>query len=381
MHLFIDASNLRRGGGVTHLFETLHHLEPNKHGIQKITMWGPQKTVERFGDLPFVEAHTHPWIDRGRIWGVLFRARMLDKLVPGDVDLLWAPGGTYGGRFRPYVTMLRNFLPFDHPERDRFRPSLAWLRLLYLERVQGRSFTKANGLIHISQEAHDVLNRQMDLSGVTQTVIHHGLSERFLCPPRPQRPLEAFTAVSPARLLYVSHINLYKHQDKLLQAVNKVRERGIPCELHLVGPYLPAAKRRFFQLVEKLDPDRTWVKWHREIPYQEVAEHYRNADLYTCTSTCETFGMVLLEAMGSGLPVLCSNRSALPEIQGGTGPSVDPEDIPALADAIEATLRDRDARERAARAGYERAKTFTWQRCADETFSFLTQIANAKPKT
>lgn len=378
MNLFIDASNLRRGGGVTHLEEVLKTQAYLRHGINRITIWAPEKTLERIGDLPGLVRKSHPLIDKGRWHGVWFRKRYLDNLVEPDTDLLWAPGGTYLGRFRPYVTMLRNFLPFDQPERDRFKYSRDWLRLLYLRRAQTRSFGHADGLIHISQKAHDVLNNLVDLKHVQQTVIHHGLSTRFLMEPREQLAFEAFSEERPVRLLYISHINHYKHQDKLIEAVARVRAKGINIELNLVGPALPRAKPKFDTVRAIHDPSNKWVKWHGEIPYAEVQRFYHEADLYVFMSTCETFGNILLEAMASGLPILSSDRGALPEVHGGTAQSVDPLDVSAVADGLEKLIRDRGLRQECADRAYERAKTFTWEKCADRTFQFLSSIAGRK---
>lgn len=378
MNLFIDASNLRRGGGVTHLEEVLKTQAYLRHGIKRITIWAPQKTLDRIGDLPGLVRKSHPLIDKGRWHGVWFRKRHLDSLIDPDTDLLWAPGGTYLGSFRPYVTMLRNFLPFEQPERDRFKYSRDWVRLLYLRRAQAKSFQRADGLIHISHKAHEVLNDLLDLQDVRQTVIHHGLSMRFLMEPREQVPLAAFTAEQPVRLLYVSHINHYKHQDKLIEAVAQVRAKGIPVELNLVGPALPRAKPKFDAVRASHDPNDEWVRWHGEIPYAEVQRFYHEADLYVFMSTCETFGNILLEAMASGLPILSSNRGALPEVHGGTAGSVDPESIAAVAEGLEGLIRDRDLRQRRANEAYERAKTFTWEKCADATFHFLKEIGKNK---
>lgn len=378
MNLFIDASNLRRGGGVTHLEEVLKTQAYLNHGIERITIWAPQKTLDRIGDLPGLVRKSHPLIDKGRWQGVLFRKRYLDKLIEPDTDLLWAPGGTYLGGFRPYVTMLRNFLPFEKPERDRFKYSRDWVRLMYLRRVQAKSFQRAAGLIHISQKAHDVLNDLLDLKQVSQTVIHHGLSQRFLMEPRTQLPFEAFTKERPVKLLYISHINHYKHQDKLIAAVASIRAKGIPVELNLVGPPLPRALPKFNAACAQYDPNGEWVRWHGEVPYAEVQRFYHEADLYVFMSTCETFGNILLEAMASGLPILSSNRGALPEVHGGAAESVDPENVVAVAEGLERLIRDRDLRERRAREAYARAQTFTWEKCADATFRFLSEITKNK---
>ena len=371
MQLVIDASNIRKGGGVTHLQEVLNAADFSKHGFSKVTVWAPQATLDRIGDVPGLVRKGHPLIEKAGWHAFWFRKRILDQLIEPETDLLWSPGGTCNSKFRPYVTMVRNFLPFEKEERDRFKFSKAWLRYLYLGRAQILSFKRALGLIHISHKTNEVINQMTELPGVAQTTIHHGLNERFYLAPREQRDFVDFTAVHPARLLYVSPINHYKHQDKLIQAVALVRAKGIPVQLDLVGPAFPAAKVVYDRVIAEIDPTGEWVHWHGEVPYHEVQNYYRNADLYPCMSSCETFGMILLEAMASGLPILCSNKSALPEIQGGSCPEVDPEDIPAVAEALELMIRDKALRAQCAQAAYERAQTFTWKKCADETFAFL----------
>lgn len=375
MNLVIDASNIRQGGGVTHLQEVLKTADFKKHGFSKVTVWAPQNTLDRIGELPLLERKAHPLIEKSGWTAMWFRMRVLDRLIAPDTDLLWCPGGTCLSSFRPYVTMVRNFLPFEAVERDRFKYSKTWLRYLYLGYVQTKSFKRAKGLIHISHKTHEVINEQMDIVGVEQTTIHHGLNPRFYMAPREQRDFTDFTTQQPARLLYVSPINHYKHQDKLVQAVALVRGKGIPIQLDLVGPAFSAAKANFDRVVQDCDPGAEWIKWHGEVPYAEVQNYYRDADLYPCMSSCETFGMILLEAMASGLPILCSNKSALPEIQGGSCPEVDPEDVNAVAEGLELMIRDRVLREKSAQQAFERAQSFTWKQCAEKTFAFLVECA------
>lgn len=375
MNITIDASNIRKGGGVTHLQEVLHAVDFKKHRIKKVNLWAPAATLDRIGQIPNMITHQHPFIEKGGWHGYVFRKWILDRNIDSTTDLLWAPGGTCISKFRPYVTMVRNFLPFDKPERDRFKYSKNWFRYLYLCHTQARSFSRADGLIHISRKTDEVINQQMDLSRVKQTTIYHGLHSDFLTEPRSQRSFEDFTQAQPVRILYVSPISLYKHQDVLLEALALLRSKGFPIRLDLVGPVSPSAKKNFEHTLARCDPQRKWVHVHGEVPYSKVREYYRNADLYACLSSCETFGMILLEAMGAGLPILCSNRSALPEINGGTCPAVDPEDVQAVEEGLERMIRDPQLRETSAQAAYVRAKSFSWHKCADETFSFLTRIA------
>lgn len=380
MHLFIDASNLRKGGGVTHLEELLAVLEPNRFAIERITVWAPSETAKRIGLNDRVHFRTHYLIDRGGLWAQLFRKYLLDSYIESDVDLLWAPGGVYTGKFRPYVTMVRNFLPFFKEECDRFKYSTNWLRLRWLRRNQLKSFVNATGLIHLSQTSLAVMNKIADFGQTRQEVIPHGLNNKFLIRPRRQREVEEFSDTNPVKLLYVSTIYNYKHQDNLIKALISLRRKGLPVVVDFVGAQYIPYMRYLKELVKRADPNFTYFRFHNEVRYEGIEQFYKEADLFVFLSSCETFGMALLEAMASGLPVLCSNKSALPEISGGTCPEVDPEDVNAIAAGLDQMIRNRALREKSAWAAYERAKTFSWEKCAEATFSFLAECAKTQTK-
>lgn len=94
---------------------------------------------------------------------------------------------------------------------------------------------------------------------------------------------------------------------------------------------------------------------------------YRRADLFIFPSWYEGFGLPPLEAMASGVPAIVSNRGALPESAGDAALAVEPDDMPALAQAMRAVLEQRDLRDRLIGRGLERARQFTWRRAAEAT--------------
>jgi glycosyltransferase involved in cell wall biosynthesis len=87
---------------------------------------------------------------------------------------------------------------------------------------------------------------------------------------------------------------------------------------------------------------------------------YREASMLVLPSLDEGFGIPALEAMTMGVPVVASNRGALPEVVGDAGILVDPEDVAALAAAIERVLGDASLRRRMGDTGVARARQFTW---------------------
>ncbi|WP_237233164.1 MULTISPECIES: glycosyltransferase [Rothia] len=99
---------------------------------------------------------------------------------------------------------------------------------------------------------------------------------------------------------------------------------------------------------------------------QQLAQTFQRADLVACPSSSETFGLVALEAAACGTPVLASRVDGLREAvaDGVTGVLVAERTARAWADAIEALVRDPDARARLGAAGAARAARFTWQATA-----------------
>jgi glycosyltransferase involved in cell wall biosynthesis len=86
-------------------------------------------------------------------------------------------------------------------------------------------------------------------------------------------------------------------------------------------------------------------------------------------SLYEGFGLPVLEAMACGTPVVTADVASLPEVAGEAALLVDPLDTSGLANALHRALTDETVRRRLRQAGLERAKVFSWERCARETLA------------
>jgi glycosyltransferase involved in cell wall biosynthesis len=127
--------------------------------------------------------------------------------------------------------------------------------------------------------------------------------------------------------------------------------------------------------LRRVDAEVAFVRRRGAIPHAALHEAYAAADAFVFASSCENMPNILLEAMAAGLPIASSNRGPMPEILGDAGIFFDPEEPIGLARSLEALVRDVEGRVRWARDAYERARAFSWERCARETLDFTADVA------
>jgi glycosyltransferase involved in cell wall biosynthesis len=105
---------------------------------------------------------------------------------------------------------------------------------------------------------------------------------------------------------------------------------------------------------------------------------YRDASMLVLPSFDEGFGLTALEAMTVGVPVIVSNRGALPEVVGEAGILCDPRDDEGLAEAMERVLDDRALAERCAELGSARSRLFNWGASADRLIEAYRQAVERR---
>ena len=377
----IDATNLRGGGGVTHLVELLTAAELSNHDIRKIVVWGGEQTLQKLPSRPWLEKISPEALNQGLVKRIIWQRFSLSKAARLALcDVLFVPGGSYSGDFEPIITMSRNLLPFEWRELRRYGMRLMFLKLLVLRYSQSRSYRSADGVIFLTEYAKNVV---LEVTGPflgQKVVIPHGVSPWFQSKPKEQKPICEYSELNPFRLLYVSIIDQYKHQWHLIEAVHTLRAQGFPVTLDLIGPSYQPALKRLRAAIEKFDPDEVWVQYHGAVPYEALNRLYAQADLGVFASTCENLPNILLETMAAALPVACSNRGPMPEVLREAGLYFDPENPEEIAQTLRMYLDSTALRDQKLKASMERSRQYTWEKCANDTFAFLAKMSLGNTK-
>jgi glycosyltransferase involved in cell wall biosynthesis len=117
-----------------------------------------------------------------------------------------------------------------------------------------------------------------------------------------------------------------------------------------------------------------WVRWPGWIEGEnDLAALYAMAEALLLPSLFEACPLPILDAMAAGCPIVTADRYGTKEMAGGAGLLVDPESVDSIAAGMARVVEDPSLREGLVRAGLERARTFSWPRCARETLGVLEQ--------
>ena len=238
-----------------------------------------------------------------------------------------------------------------------------WTRRIYYPTVRlpqvAAAARLADGLIVLNEGDRDFAVHRGWQPADRVHVVAHGVSERFLADAPP------LDAPRGHGVLFCGSWDAVKGAPYLARAMAILAEAGDAPRLTILGPGLPesavlesfpAAARPFVHVVPRA-------------PEDEVMRHYREHDLLVMCSTYEGFGMVVVEAMSQGLPVIATPVGCAPMVvhDGENGMMVPARDPAALADAIRRLMTDAPLRRRMARGASASARQFTWRATAERT--------------
>jgi glycosyltransferase involved in cell wall biosynthesis len=376
--LGIDASNIRAGGGLTHLGCLLAAIKPDKYDIGRIIVWGGQQTVKRLPQRAEIQLVRVPLLDGPLPLRIAWQSWLLPRhLNERKCDVLFSPGGILPVHVHiPSVVMFQNLLPFEPQEAQRFGTlSFMRLKMRLVGASQRRSMEQADGLIFLTSYARDTVTATLKCRLARIAVIPHGIETRFFRQPRLVRFESIFTKEMPFRMLYVSIVDMYKHQWYVAEAIATLRGEGLPVEIDFVGPAYGPALKRLNVVIKRLDPAGEFLHYRGAIPFPELHTAYLQADAFVFASSCENLPNILLEAMAAGLPIACSRKGPMLEVLGEAGIYFDPEKPREIEAALRTLIEQPAMRNQLALDAHRKAKDFSWERCAEETFSFMAQVA------
>jgi phosphatidyl-myo-inositol alpha-mannosyltransferase len=229
-------------------------------------------------------------------------------------------------------------------------------------------YNKLDGKIAVSKAAMNFVSRYFPGD---YHIIPHGVDlERFSAEPS---PIDDFCD-GKLNILFVGRLEERKGVRYLLKAYRRIKEEFPRSRLIIVGPGNKSRYETWVRAIELKD-----VVFTGYVSPSDLPQYYRTADIFCAPATGqESFGIVLLEAMAAGKPIVASDIPGYTSVlsHGVEGLLVPPKDEGALAHALLSLLNDQDLRQQMGSQGRGEAEKHSWESIAQRTKDYYLELLN-----
>lgn len=269
----------------------------------------------------------------------------------------------------PYIVAVRN------TDINVYFKKLPWKRKFFL-----RLLRQAGNIIFISPAYRriffdTILNhdatKDIDAKSI---VLPNGIDQLFLN--------NKFTAKrslhDPVRVIFSGTFNSGKNIHRAIEAIDKVNAKGYNVEFMAIGRGLPTGKNdpEYIDRLEQMLQTRDWARFADYLPQDRLREVFAESDIFAMPSSPETFGLVYVEALTQGLPIIYSKNEGFDGFydEGMVGYGVDPYDTCDIADKLERIIADYSSfQNRISNLTFAR---FDWDNIAKEYYTIYTDLIN-----
>lgn len=347
------------------------------HALRHFGYLAPKDTFHIYHRTTFNPALTPPIFQNYDIKAMDFpclwtQTRFAWELLKDTPDVLWMPMHNLPfirrGGMRTVVTvhdLAYKYFPQHFPKRD----------VLELNLLGDFAIQNADRLIAVSASTkRDILRWYPSVKEEHITVVYHGFDAEIFAVERnleEEHRVKQFLGIDGEYILYTGAIQPRKNLEVLIEAFTLLKDRGDAKNLKLVLAGGDAWLSDLVHTKVAESPFRDDILMPGQIAFGDLGHLMRGASVYVFPSLYEGFGIPVLEALASRVPVIVADNSSLREVGGNAVEYFNASDVEALAEKMHLVLSDEMLRGDMIARGLEQVKKFSWEKCAKETLCVL----------
>lgn len=295
------------------------------------------------------------------------------RVLKSQTDLLWSPGYT-----APFFSPCPQVVTIPDMQYRRHPQDLVYLARFVTDILVRAAVQRCQGILTISEfSRREILTFTRAREEIIRAV--HLASDPAFGRSTPdnmkQGRLNRVLSIEKPYILCVANTYPHKNIHSLVESFGRIQNK-IPHHLVLVG------KRRLGEpevqtALEKVT-DTSRIQRLSQLDNEDLMALYQGADLFVFPSLYEGFGLPVLEAMMSGVPVLTTTCGSIPEVGGDHVCYFDPADATDLdRKIVEMVCWNKNYRMSRIQEAQKRARQFSWQKTAEETMEYFEKVHSA----
>ncbi|GAA0547442.1 glycosyltransferase family 1 protein [Halorubrum ejinorense] len=374
MKIGINGLAAKTGGGVTYLQNLVTNiLDISDHRIHFFVSATTRKQLNLPTDDDTLTVDSIDVSGTGsRLW--YEQTGLPLSIIRQNIDLLYSPS-EIPVMWCPCTQVVANQNPNLYYDIDVEKSLRQRVREQALSGALEAAQLPSEATIFVSESSKRKATRELRISEDNAYSVQHGVGSSFA---NVHTSDAKFPSAESEYILLVSTLYKHKNVHNLIAAYARLpqaKRREHP--LLIVGS--KTVESEYTRDVENLARElgvAESVSLVGRVSETALRSYYSNAHLFVFPSLIESFGLPVLEAMATGVPVAASANASIPEVGGDAAVYFDPEDPDQMSVVIERALDNQKLREDLVARGQERVRDFTWEKCAKETLNVFERAAN-----
>jgi glycosyltransferase involved in cell wall biosynthesis len=367
--IVFDASRCRSGGAINHLQGILGEFNPNKYDC-RILVFTHNSLIEQLKQYEYISFEGHSFLERNLFYQIFWQKFILKKrLKILGTSLLFSLDSSSFCNFSPQVALNQDLLAYEKAGISSLS-GVDYIRALSIRYVQNICMRNCDGVIFLTEFASSLIQSWIGVLNNT-VIIPHGVDSNFKVPISSAKNIDTSKKIS---IIYVSPIIEYKNHKKVIDGCLNLTKSGYPVELNFVGSCLSGYASEVVEYANKIESTNLNINFQGFCDPLKLPDLIIGSDIFLFASSCESFGITLLEGMSAGAVIACSNQSSLPETLKDGGVYFDPLNPDSISECLLNLINDPNKQSLIAERAHEISKQYNWNDCSKKTFQYLTSF-------